>query len=205
MEEDNTMQQTGNEAISALLDGESDDLELRRLLNALESDADNAEQLLSQWQRYHLAQDVLHGRGVPVSKTLAANIAQQLEQEETYSGQSSPAVTRNSSGWQHALTRIAIAASVAAVFVVGLQTNLAPSAPATNLADVNNNAEDVSSPLQPAPTMVADSGEQFTVDPVAEERLRLFLEGISVDVSEPVVTEQIQDSPLFRLVNSVQD
>ena len=198
------MDQAGNEAISALLDGESDDLELRRLLNSLESDADSAEELLRQWQRYHLAQDVLHGRGVPVSDSLSARIAQQLAQEAPHSTQESPAVMSKPSGWQHAMTRMAIAASVAAVFVVALQTNLAPSTPANTVAGLEESGQEAVQQAEPVPTLLAES-EEFTVDPVAEERLRLFLEGISVDVSEPIVTEQIQDSPLFRLVNRVED
>ena len=198
------MDQAGNEAISALLDGESDDLELRRLLNSLESDADSAEELLRQWQRYHLAQDVLHGRGVPVSDSLSARIARQLEQEAPHNSQASPAVMSKASGWQHAMTRMAIAASVAAVFVVALQTNLAPSAPANTVAGLEDSGQEAVQQAELMPTLLAES-EEFTVDPVAEERLRLFLEGISVDVSEPIVTEQIQDSPLFRLVNRVED
>jgi len=196
------MHQAGNEALSALLDGEADDLELRRLLKSLDSDTENAEELLRQWQRYHLAQDVLHDRGVPVSDSLASRISGQLELEEVYQAEkSSPAA---GSGWQNTLSKMAIAASVAAVFVVALQINPNPAAPGPTIA----NSEPVSeSPRQSAgfgPMLVADSAE-MTVDPAAEARLRLFLEGISVDVSEPVVTEQIQDSPLFRLVNQIQD
>ena len=199
------MDQAGNEAISALLDGESDDLELRRLLNSLESDSDSAEELLRQWQRYHLAQDVLHGRGVPVSDSLASRISQQLELEAPHSGQTPQAEPVRPAGWQHAMTRMAIAASVAAVFVVALQTNLSPATPANTVAELDDGGSpEAVQQAVPAPTMLAE-GQQFTVDPVAEERLRLFLEGISVDVSEPIVTEQIQDSPLFRLVNRVVD
>lgn len=196
------MQQAGNEALSALLDGEADDLELRRLLKSLDSDTESAGELLGQWQRYHLAQDVLHDRGVPVSDSLVSRISEQLELEEVYQAEKSrPA---SGSGWQNTVSKMAIAASVAAVFVVALQINPDPATPGATIA----NSEPVSqSPQQSsefAPMLMADSAE-MTVDPAAEARLRLFLEGISVDVSEPVVTEQIQDSPLFRLVNQIQD
>ena len=196
------MHQAGNEALSALLDGEADELELRRLLKSLDSDTENAEELLRQWQRYHLAQDVLHDRGVPVGDSLASRISGQLEFEEVYQAEKSSRTA--GSGWQNTLSKLAIAASVAAVFVVALQINPNPAAPGPTIA----NSEPVSeSPRQSAefgPMLVADSAE-MTVDPAAEARLRLFLEGISIDVSEPVVTEQIQDSPLFRLVNQIQD
>ncbi len=52
--------------------------------------------------------------------------------------------------------------------------------------------------------MLAD-GAALTVDPEAAARLRNYLQSIAIDVSEPVVTQHIQDSPLFRLVNQVQD
>lgn len=191
------MQQAGNEALSALLDGEVDDLELRRLLKSLDSGSENAEELLRQWQRYHLAQDVLHDRGVPVGDSLLARISEQLEQEEQY--QDAGLVE---SGWQGTFSKMAIAACVAVVAVVALQVSPDPTAPGPMLVDAEPSVE---SPQQAefAPTLVA--GAELVVDPEAEARLRLFLEGISVDVSEPIVTEQIKESPLFRLVNQIQD
>lgn len=196
------MHQAGNEALSALLDGEADELELRRLLKSLDSDTENAEELLLQWQRYHLAQDVLHDRGVPVTATLASRISQQLELEQDYQGEKNiPAAV---SGWQNTLSKMAIAASVAAVFVVALQINPNPGVSDPTIANSEAAPQTPRQTAEFAPMLVADSPE-VAVDPAAEARLRLFLEGISIDVSEPVVTEQIQDSPLFRLVNQIQD
>lgn len=196
------MHQAGNEALSALLDGEADDLELRRLLKSLDSDTENAAELLQQWQRYHLAQDVLHDRGIPVTDSLASRISQQLELEEGYQGEKNSPAT--GSGWQNTLSKMAIAASVAAVFVVALQIDPNPGAPGPAIANSESASQSPRQTAELAPTLVADSAE-VAVDPAAEARLRLFLEGISIDVSEPVVTEQIQDSPLFRLVNQIQD
>lgn len=196
------MQQAGNEALSALLDGEADDLELRRLLKSLDSDTENAEELRRQWQHYHLAQDVLHDRGVPVSDSLASRISEQLELEEVY--QAEKGTPAAGSGWHNTLSKMAIAASVAAVFVVALQINPNPTAPGPTLANSESVSQSPRQSAEFAPMLVADSAE-MAVDPAAEARLRLFLEGISIDVSEPVVTEQIQDSPLFRLVNQIQD
>lgn len=196
------MHQAGNDALSALLDGEADELELRRLLKSLDSDTENVEELLGQWQRYHLAQDVLHDRGVPVKESLASRIAEQIEQEEVYRAGNGKHIAV--SGWQNAVSKMAIAASVAAVFVVALQINPNPAAPGPTVANSKPDSESLQQTAEFSPMLVAD-GMEVAVDPAAEARLRLFLEGISVDVSEPVVTDQIQDSPLFRLVNQIED
>jgi sigma-E factor negative regulatory protein RseA len=194
------MHQTGNEALSALLDGEADELELRRLLKSLDSDSESAEELLRQWQRFHLAQDVLHDRGVPVSDSLLGRINAQLESEEQYAS----AVAAPQSGWQSTISRLAIAACVAVVAVVALQVDTNPTAPGSMLAGDSQSRDELQPQEELQPTLLAES-EQFAVDPAAEARLRLFLEGISIDVAEPIVTEQIKDSPLFRLVNQRQD
>ncbi len=193
------MHQAGNESLSALLDGEADDLELRRLLKSLDSESGNAEELLRQWQRYHLAQDVLHDRGIPVGDSLLTRISEQLEQEEPHQ----PAEVVET-GWQNTLSRLAIAACVAVVAVIALQVNPDSTAPASMVADSADGTSDQNPQLEAGPALVA-VGEPVAVDPAAEARLRLFLEGISIDVSEPIVTEQIKDSPLFRLVNQIQD
>jgi hypothetical protein len=90
---------------------------------------------------------------------------------------------------------------VAVVFVVAMQSSLDDSATAPMAV---NETEQNDSIANAGPTMLAES-EAIVVDPVAAERLRSYLEGIAIDVSEPVVTEHIQDSPLYRLVNEIQD
>lgn len=182
-------------ALSALQDDQADDLQLRRLLKALESDPARGEELLATWQRYHLAQDVLHDRGIPVRADFASRVATRLEQEPAHRARG------GLSGWQQNLTKLAIAASVAAVFVVGLQGSLSNDSSAPAVAD---NTQDTASAPAVEPTMLATSAE-FEMDPVAAERLRNYLESVAIDVTEPVVTEHIQDSPLYRLVNEIQD
>lgn len=183
------------ESLSALMDSETDELELRRLLKSMDQDPDMAGQLLSYWQRLHLVQDILHDRGKPVSGGLSAAIAEQLEQEPL------PQKPGRFYSWQQNLTRVAIAASVAVVFIVAMQTGL-DSGPSVPVAE--NESEAIESTELQNPALLADS-EAVQMDPVAAERLRTYLEGIVIDVSEPVVTEHIQDSPLYRLVNEVQD
>ncbi len=181
------------EAMSALMDGEANELDLRRLLK---SSANNPE-LLQTWERFHLAQSVMHEQGMQVSDSLAAGVAAALHEEETYSKKASPL-----NGWQQQLTKVAVAAAVAVVAVLTLQP-LQPQpndsvAPAS-LAE--RSAEPAQSTIEPVPqTLVADSGPE-TVDPEAQQRLREYIESMSFDAAEPVRIEHIQDSPLYKLVN----
>jgi sigma-E factor negative regulatory protein RseA len=183
------------ESLSALMDAQTDELELRRLLKSMDQDPQKAEQLKAHWQRFHLAQDILHDRASPLGSGIAAAVAEQLLDEPA------PGRPGRLGRWQQGLTRVAIAASVAVVFVVAMQSNLDDVATAPVAV---NDAGQNDSLANTAPTMLADS-EAIAVDPVAAERLRSYLEGIAIDVSEPVVTEHIQDSPLYRLVNEIQD
>ena len=177
------------ESLSALVDGEADELELRRVLKAMDSDAEIAQ----KWQRYHLAQSVLHDRGVPVQDSLAAAVALQIADE--------PPLSANSpQRWQHHLSRIAIAACVAVVAVIALQPpETGPQAPSL----VQETSIESTPELTAATTLLADS-PQVEVDPVASQRLREYIEGMRFDPQEPVRIEHLQDSPLYRLVNEYQ-
>jgi negative regulator of sigma E activity len=184
-----------HEAISALMDNEADDLELRRLLKSCEKDP----RLLQTWERYHLVQSLLHDSKLSLaSSTLAARIASQLEQEAALA----PVKTARFSGWQQHLSKLAIAASVAVVFVFGMQTQTAiDSSP--SLAQ--------QAPVEPvtltAPeTLVAtETNTAEELDPAALQFLNEWIERMTFDEKAPVRTEHLQDSPLYRLVNQISD
>lgn len=187
------MSEYEKESLSALMDGETDELEMRRILKSMESDP----QLAQRWQRYHLAQSVMHDRGVPVSSQLAAGVAAALETEPDLSK-----TPETSSQWRQQLTRIAIAASVAVVAVFALQPNSSnqPQSPAL----VQESA--ISAPVAettPAITLVADAPNS-AAEADAQQRLREYIEAMRFDPEEPVRMEHIQDSPLYRLVNEYQ-
>jgi len=186
------MSQLENESLSALLDNEADDLELRRLLQSM---ADNPD-LADTWSRYNLAQSVLHDAGMPVSPALSARVNQQLQTEPAL-----PAVTKTSSVWQQTLSKFAIAASVAAVFVVAFQATLNNSSTPDLVQQETGAAEQQA--LEPGTTLVAESVD-FELDPAAYLRLVKYLESVSFDEDEPVCTQHIQDSPLYQLVNELQ-
>ncbi|MBZ5486748.1 sigma-E factor negative regulatory protein [Halomonas aquamarina] len=72
------MSQDTRESLSALMDSESNELELRRVLKALPDDADAAD----RWRRYHLARSMMQReRSVDVSVDLSAGILARLQDE----------------------------------------------------------------------------------------------------------------------------
>ncbi|GAB3374718.1 sigma-E factor negative regulatory protein [Spongiibacter taiwanensis] len=100
------MNDTLKESLSALLDDEANDLELRRILAA------DDEAVREHWAELNRAQTVRHGGSVPfadldISKRVMAEIADE------------PVARQGMSGWRQALSGVAVAASVAAVVVFG--------------------------------------------------------------------------------------
>ena len=185
------------EAISALMDGEANDLDLRRLLKFA---AENPE-TMETWERYHLVQSVMHEQGTPVSTAVASGVAVALADEVAYSAES-----QRFSAWQQRLTKLAVAAAVAVLAVLTLQPDPAVTMPTSELAqEAPSNSQ--AAPLAVSATLVADTRVvetlSATVDPEAQQRLRDYIESMSFDGAEPVSMEHIQDSPLYRLVNDL--
>ena len=111
-----------NENISALLDGETNDLERERTLRALSSDP----ALCATWERYHLAGtairrelEVMAGRGC------SARI-QELLRDEIPLRSGRGAFLRSRQALKFG-TGAAIAATVAAVAILNLSPTLAPT------------------------------------------------------------------------------
>jgi len=117
MTENNGREQL-NESISALVDGEASDIELRRIIKASESDDD----VRKQWSRYQLISQVMQGEAPASARVdLSASIRTAIEDE--------PEAKK---GWFHNAARVAIAASVAGVVVMtaqlSQQQSIAPEA-----------------------------------------------------------------------------
>lgn len=191
------MSEFQSESLSALLDGEADDLELRRILQNSEKDSS----LLETWDRYNLVHSVLNSKAVPVSAGFAGKIAAQLETEAVYSVTAAPKSAVNS--WQQNLSKMAIAASVALVFIVGMQTANQTDAPAIAVNTDAAQLAPATENLQAQAVLV--STVDAVADPAAQLRLAEFLgKNTSLKIDEPVRIEHIQDSPLYRLVNNLQ-
>ena len=178
------------ESLSALLDNEADELELRRILQASRRDPE----LLLTWQRFSLVQAALRDGARPLGPDFADRVLQQLEAEPrvSASGRFLP--------WQQNLARLAIAASVAAVFFVALQVGLAPDSATPEMAATSPE------PANLAESLLADASqpEHQSAQQIAP-LVRAYIDSIYIDNNQPPMTEHMQDSPLYRLVNELGD
>mgnify|MGYP002641932905 CR=1 FL=1 len=188
-----------SETISALLDNEADDLELRRFLKSCEQDPT----LLESWERYSLVQSVLHDSAQPVNASLSQRIAAQIEQEAPLSS-----TVPIQSVWKEAVTKMAIAASVAAVLLAAVQFSLdsgsgTSAIPVIADQSAGNKASPATESLA-ATTMLAESNidAETLVD---DGMLVRYIESLTLDDEEPVRIEHMQDSPLYHLVNQMQE
>lgn len=125
------------ESVSALMDGEADELELRRLLST-----ENDESVKKAWARYHLVRDVMQDsdtgayRHLDISSQVSIAINQSdssvdeggLDQSEALVSQrvegslASGGEHQKAAAWWRPMAGFAVAASVAMAVVVGVQT-----------------------------------------------------------------------------------
>jgi sigma-E factor negative regulatory protein RseA len=117
------MKERNKESLSALLDGEADELEVRRILNQL----DNDDELRDKWKNYHLMGSLMRDEkfdhidltqginqaldGVAGSSSNDSNVLE----ETTNVGAAKPA-------WYKPLTSVAVAASVTLAVLLGVQS-----------------------------------------------------------------------------------
>ena len=188
-----------NETISALLDNEADSMELRRFLKSCEQDPT----LLETWERYSLVQAALHESAKPVNASLSQGISEQIELQVPLSVKLAPVQPY----WKDGFTKMAIAASVAAVFLVAVQLSLDSGAGTSAIpAIADKTAENIESPAtlsRPATALLAEVGVKVPVV-VDGGIVRQYIESLTIDDEEPVRIEHIQNSPLYRLVNELQ-
>lgn len=132
-----------HETLSACLDGEAGELELRQLLRSM-SDDPRGDELRQRWRRYNVVRTTL-ARELPERKIdVADGVRQALEQEGAF--KSSPP---RGKGIQSA-SRFAIAASVAAMAVIGVRTVQFGAEPAAVSESPAVAAQTESPQLQPA-------------------------------------------------------
>lgn len=121
------------ESLSALMDGQADELEVRRVLKEV---AENDE-LRETWRRHQMAAAAMRRELPEQVVDYSAAIRDAIEEEQSLSSQK--AVSR----FLQPLGRFAIAASVAAVALVGVQqynqTDSQVTAPVASVDEVNVN------------------------------------------------------------------
>ena len=185
------------ESLSAVMDGEADDLALRRLAQ----ESATYPELAEKWERYHLARDLIHGRGLPVSSGFSERVAAAVDAETVPHAQS---VTR--SGLNQQLIKFAVAASVAVVAAITLQSKMnEPELPAASLSAAQTSRQfDAETPGQAFLAGSESVVSPAPVDPEAQRRLRVYIQSMSFDSDETVRSEHIQSSPLYRLVNQLE-
>ena len=108
------MSEKQTESLSALMDGELDELGMRRLLNDMDSDPN----VKAQWARFHLMRDAVKGDMSPFAGVdISAAVSQALESEPVSQQQTAQ------KPWFKAVAGLSVAASVALAVVVGARFN----------------------------------------------------------------------------------
>ena len=140
------------EKLSALVDNELDELEERRVLAALESDTP----LRQTWQRYHLARSILQG---DLSAAAALDVSEELAKR--IAADPSAATIFQPHKAIRFVGTLAIAASVAAIAIVGVQwLYQSPPAPLALVAD----SKPAPAAIVRAVTTSSDAGDEETVN-----------------------------------------
>ena len=185
------------ESLSAVMDGEAGDLALRRLIQ----ESAIYPELAEKWERYHLARDLIHSRGIPVSSSFSERVAAAVDAETVPQPAS---VTRI--GLTQQLVKFAVAATVAVVAAITLQSEMnEPELPAASLSAAQTSRQpDAETPGQEFLAGSESVVSPAPVDPEAQRRLRGYIESMSFDSDETVRSEHIQNSPLYRLVNQLE-
>ena len=112
------MSHNTRESLSALMDSESDELELRRVLKSLPDDSDAAE----TWRRYHLARSMRQReRNVDVSIDLSAGIMDRLRDEPAPALEDDTVVIPTRSGGLSFARGAGVAAAVSLMVITGVQ------------------------------------------------------------------------------------
>lgn len=99
------------ESVSAVMDGEADELELRRVLAAAGEDPE----VRARWGRYQLARSVMHKQTVMPGLDLAAAVSAAIAAEAV-----AAPVVQAKSPWQQ-IGRLAVAASVTLAVLAGVR------------------------------------------------------------------------------------
>ena len=186
---------TDNEILSALLDGEATDFELRRLV----ADVQKSKELAEKWRRYSLVQDIIHSRDVIPSLSLSDRIKDYIEKN--------PQKSRRDSRWMSGVAKLAISASVAFAIVFSMpyffpvfEETQSVVLNSSSKIEENNNISYVE----------LYSESEHRIDPAAKKRLDDYISKINFNggVTEnngPLPIEALRDSPLYRLVNDTDD
>jgi len=157
------MTNLSDERLSSLIDGELDDTQQRHAMDTLGSDAEARD----RWERFHLASDALHGN-LPdaIDPRFASRVMAAIEDEPTILAPPPPrkssvstAHARTPSSFSKRFAGLAVAASVAAIAVMGVESlyHNDPAVPLNQQVAENNTPQSgfVRLAKQPSPPAAA--------------------------------------------------
>lgn len=189
-----------HQSLSAVMDAADDDLELPRLLNAMQSSSELQKELSEKWRRYHLVQGVMRGelRDLPHAEVaqvdLSARIMQQLALEsgdQAYEhhfetpaltpAETAPTrITHDKGSW---FRGAALAASVAVLAITGVQLINLPSSSLGTPELVNQPLEPQAIQHSAPPSLQLVSSQPLRLAPVQgyapPQRFQLVSESVA--------------------------
>ena len=168
------MNDRNKESLSALMDGEADELEIRRVLNQLDKD----DALREQWKNYHLMGSLMRDEKFDsLDLTKGINLAldgETAEGRDDDSPLSNPfeetVAHKPRRAWYKPLTSVAVAASVTLAVLLGVQS-IEPNN-GLGLADNNSNALQVQQGELTASSLTAE--EQLELES-AQQQLQEYI------------------------------
>lgn len=192
------MSDRSNEELSALMDGEATEMELRRTLKSLDSDSE----LLQKWRRYHVSRSVIQGdmKEAQAAQFVRLDISQAVS--EAIDNEPAHSVDVPSKpGWAakilQPLSSVAVAASVSAMVVFGWQTFQQQGGQLTDPALVSSSAT-------PASTLVASAGNSSSGNTVSRFNAQPATGYVAVSDSQfatqsrPVVQQEVVRLPVNK-------
>jgi len=193
------MSQKQNESLSALMDGELDEMSLHRLLKG--DDAAEQAAMRATWSRYHLARDTMKGdvdqfAGVDISAAVSAA----LVDDAPLSQSSVASATRQP--WWKPVAGLSVAASVAFAVVIGAhftQDGLQPEQQLAGKTEIKIVTPEITK--QKGPTMLAENpvnGAQQQELQQAQQRLNSYLKQHAQDSA---IGQGRTAMPFARVVN----
>ncbi len=188
------------ESLSALMDNESNELELRRLLKEMPGNQDIAR----TWDRYNLTRALLHKEEVrPMSAEGTQSLLAALAAEAPYASGKPAGLTAIRAAWMQTAGRMAIAATVALAVFAGMQSALDQGIPGSQVAQQDATRSEEQNVR--ATEIAANSG----FDAEAQQRLNDYIRGVSIQYREDGTAipafNILQDSQLIRQVNQIEN
>lgn len=184
------------ESLSALVDGQVSELELQRLLKAMEQGTD----LKATWGRYQVASSALKGEPVSfASIDFASRVSAAIAEEENVTS-ASPSVVQKVANWRYQLGRVALVASVAGGMILGVQqfgsgspqvaqVAAVSTAPAQSASPSVNLPSTILSPSVSARTVALQSG--FETRPQESRRVTFQSRPAAPAIPEEEVTRYV--------------